>query len=55
MTFASVAVATTKVLFGISDCTVNRDARAWNLHVCGNAHVRSHVSPGTDWSIFLWH
>ena len=51
----SVAVATTKFLFVICNCTVGSGVGAddfslvlESLHVCGYAHVRSHVSPGID-------
>ena len=49
----SVAVTTTKFLRGMCDCTIYSDVGTGNfslvlgiLHVCGHAHVRSHVSPG---------
>ena len=51
----SVAVATTKFIFGIYDCTVDIDVGTGDfslllgtLQVCGHAHMRSHVSPSMD-------
>ena len=55
VTVTNVAVATTKFLFGICDCTVDRDVDAGdfslvlgNLQVCGHAYERSHLSPGME-------
>jgi len=55
MTVTSFAVATKKFLFGMCDCMVDSDAGKGDLsfelgilHVCGHAHVRSHLSPGMD-------
>ena len=52
VTVTSVAVATTKFLFGMCDCAVDHDVGTGNfsivkglLHVCRHAHVRSHVLP----------
>ena len=48
-----VAVATTKFLFGMCDCTVDSAVGKGDfsiLHLCGHAHVRSHVSLGMDCS-----
>ena len=60
VTVTSVAVATTKFLLGMCDCTTDSDAGTGHfslalaiLHMCGHAYVRSHVSPGMDWRIFL--
>ena len=41
---------TTKVLFGMCDCTFNSEVSylllvLGSLHICGQEHVRSHVSP----------
>jgi len=51
----SVAVLTTKLLFGIYDCTVDNDVDTGDfsfmpgiLHICSHAQVRLHVSPGMD-------
>ena len=51
VTVTIVAVATTKVLFGLCDCTVDSYVGTCDfslmlriLHVCGHAHV----SPGMD-------
>ena len=50
-----IVVATTKFLFGICDCTVDLAAGKGDfslvleiLHVCGHAHIRSHVSQGVN-------
>ena len=58
MTDNSVAVATTKFLFGMCDCTVDSEAGTCDfalvlesLHEYGDAHMRSHVSPGMDCKI----
>ena len=55
MTVTSVAVATTKSIFGLCNCTVDSDVGKGNFslvlgifHVCGDAHVRSHLSPCMD-------
>ena len=55
MKVTSAAVATDKFLFGMCDCTANSDVGTGdfslvlgNLHVCGHAHGRSHVSQGMD-------
>ena len=55
VTITSVAVATTKFLFGMYDCTFDNNADTVHLslvllilHGCGHAHVRSHVYPSTD-------
>ena len=55
MAVTSIAFATTKFPFRTFDCTVDRDAGKGDfslvmiiLHVCGNAHVRSHESQGKD-------
>ena len=55
MTVISVTVATTKVLFDICNCTVDRDFSTGDsslvlgiLPMCGHAHMRSHVSPGHE-------
>ena len=59
----SAAVATMKFQFGMCDRTVNSDVGTGDLllvrgilHVCGHAHVRSHLSPGMDCYLnwFLW-
>ena len=49
MTVSSVAVATTKFLFGMRDCMVDSDVGTDNfllvlgiLHICGHVHVRLH-------------
>ena len=49
----SVAVGTTKFIFGMCDCTVDRDVDTVDfslvleiLYVCGQAYMCSHVSPG---------
>ena len=54
-TVTSVVVATTKFLFGMCDCTLNSGAGTGDLslgleilHVCGHAHVCSHVSLGME-------
>ena len=51
----SVAVVTMKFLFGMCDCSVDSDIGTSNyssvleiLHMCGYAHVRSHMSPCMD-------
>ena len=55
VTVSAVAVETMKFQFGISDCTVDSDVGTGNflhvlgnLHVCGYAHVRSHMSLSMD-------
>ena len=55
MTVSTVAVATTKSLFGMCDGTVDNDVGTGDvslvkeiLHLCGYAHVRSHAFPGMD-------
>ena len=55
MTVTGVAVAIMKFLIGICNCTVDSDVGTGSfslvlgiLHVCGQAHMRSHVSPGID-------
>ena len=55
MTVVSVAVEATKFLFGMCDYMVDSDVATGDfslvlgiLHVCGHAHMRSHVSPDTD-------
>ena len=55
VTVNSVAVAATKFFSGMCDCTVDSDVGTGDfllvlglLHVCGYAHVRSHVFPGID-------
>ena len=55
MTVTSVAVATTKFLFAICDCTIDNDVSTGDfslvlgtLYVCEHVHVRSHGSPGMD-------
>ena len=55
MTFTSVAIAKTKLLFGMHDCTVDSDVGTGDfslvlgiLRMCGHAHVQSHVSPGME-------
>ena len=55
-TVTTDAVPTTKLLFGMYDCTFDSDvgmgdfSLVWGggLHVCRHAHVRSHVSPGMN-------
>ena len=56
MIVTSVAVATMKFRFGMCDCTVDSKGGEDDfplvlgiLQVCGDAHVRSHVSLGMDW------
>ena len=56
MTVSSVAVATNKFKFDVCNCTVGNDVGTGDfslvlgvLHVCGHAHVRSHVSPGMSY------
>jgi len=56
-----LAVATTKFLFGMRDCTASTVMLArpifqscWGFCTCGHAHVRSHVSPGMDCYITLY-
>ena len=51
-------VAITKFLFGMCDCTVDSEAGTCDfalvlesLHECGDAHMRSHGSPGMDCKI----
>ena len=51
-TVTIVAVATTKFFFGMCDCTPDSDVGTDGFslflkvfHVCGHAHVRSHISP----------
>ena len=58
VTVTSVAAVTTKLLFGICDCTVDSDVGKGEfslvlgiLHVCGLAHVRSQVSPALNCTI----
>ena len=53
VTVTSVAIATTRFLFGMYDCTVDGDIGIGSfslvqrsLHVFGHTYVRSHVSPG---------
>ena len=55
MTITSVAVGTTKFLFGICDCMVDIDDGTDDLslvlgvlHVCEREHMRSHVYPNID-------
>ena len=55
VTVSSVAVATTKFVFGMCDYTIHSDDGRGDfshvlgiMEVCGHAHVRSHVSPGMD-------
>ena len=55
MTVVSVAVEATKFLSGMCDYAVDSDVGTDDfslvlgiLHVCGHAHVRSHVSPDTN-------
>ena len=55
MTVTSVAIATTKTLFGMCDCMVDSDISTGDfslihriLHVGGFMHVRSHISRGMD-------
>ena len=55
MTVTSVAVASTKLLFGMCDCTVDSSVGKGYfslmlriLHVYGQVNVRSYVSPGVD-------
>ena len=55
MTVTSFAFATMKFLSGMCNCTVDSDLDTddfslvlGTLHVCGHAHVRSHLSPGMD-------
>ena len=50
-----VAVAATKFLSGMCDCTVGSNFSAGDftlvlgiLHVCRHVHLRLHVSPGMD-------
>ena len=59
MTITSVAVATTRFLFGMCNCTLDNDVGTNDishvlviLHICGLAHVRSHVS--TDMDCFIY-
>ena len=54
MTFTGVAVVINKVSIGMCDCTVDNNVGMddfslvqGTLHVCGHAHVPSHVSPST--------
>ena len=62
MTVTSVAVATTKLLFGMCDCMVNSDVGMGDFsltleisQVCGHEYVGSHVSPGMDCAIkYSW-
>ena len=55
MTVTSAAVATTKFLLDMRDCIVDSDVGTGDfslvpgiLHVCRQAHLRSHVPPGMD-------
>ena len=55
VTVTIVAGATTKVLLGLCDFTVDSDVGMRDfslvlriLHACGHAHVRLHISPGMD-------
>jgi len=55
VTVTSVAVATTKSLFGMCDCTLDSDVGTDEfslvrgiLNLCGKAHVRSYVSQSMD-------
>ena len=57
MTVTCVAVETTTFLFGMCHCTVDSDVGMGNfllvleiLHLCGHAHMRSHVFLGMDCS-----
>ena len=61
MTVVSVAVEATKFLFGMCDCTDDSDVGTDDfslvpgiLHVCGHAHVRSHVPPDMDCKFGRW-
>ena len=54
MTVTSIAVVT-EFQIGVCDCKVDNDIGMGDLslvleifHVCGHAHVRSHVSPDMD-------
>ena len=55
VTVTCVAVATTKLLLGLCNCTVDRNIGTGDLklvlgilQVCGYVHVWSHVPPGMD-------
>ena len=55
LTVTSVAIVTKKFIFGMCTCTVDSEASTGDfslvlgtLNVCGHAHVRSHLSPGTS-------
>ena len=61
VTVTSVAVVTTKFLFGMCNCTVGEDVGTGDfplvlgiLHACRHAQLQSYVSPGTDWSFTLY-
>ena len=61
MTVVSVAVEATKFLFGMCHCMVDSDVGMGDfslvpgiLHVCGHAHVRSHVCPDMDGTLTTW-
>ena len=52
VTVTSVAIATTKLLFGMCDCMVDSHVGTGYFSlvlVILHAHVRSHVSPGMGW------
>ena len=60
MTVPCLAVAIKKSLFGMCACTVDSDVGTGDfslvlgiLHVCGLAHVRSHVSLGMNWTKYI--
>ena len=60
VTATSVAVATTKFLFGMCDCTVDKDVGKGGfllmletLHLCEHSYMLSHMSPGMDCPIQL--
>ena len=55
MIATSFAVGATKFLFDIYNCTVDIDVGKGDfwlmlqiLHMCGHAHMRSHMSSGMD-------
>ena len=57
MIVTSVGVVTTKFLFGMCDCTVGSGVGTGNLsialgflHMCGQAHLQSHVAECLDLS-----
>ena len=57
MTVTSVAIVTTKSLFGMCDCTVDIDVGTGDFslvlgifHVRGHEHMRSFVSRGMDYT-----